>query len=93
MYYMYVLSLAVNTVTLKKKKILHLNFESVIFIRLFIVFSHFGAKYCTISCDIKMEWGDKENRIAVIALHKVGMEPNAIFKTLHTLGRGARGMF
>jgi transposase len=33
-----------------------------------------------------MEWGDKENRIAVIALHKVGMEPNAIFKTLHTLG-------
>jgi hypothetical protein len=28
--------------------------------------------YCTISCDIKMEWGDKENRIAVIALHKVG---------------------
>jgi transposase len=33
-----------------------------------------------------MEWGDKENRIAVIALHKVGMEPNAIVKTLHTLG-------
>lgn len=33
-----------------------------------------------------MEWGDKENRIAVIALHKVGMEINAIFKTLHTLG-------
>ena len=33
-----------------------------------------------------MEWGDKENRIAVIALHKVGMELNAIFKTLHTLG-------
>ena len=30
-----------------------------------------------------MEWGDKENRIAVIALHKVSMEPNAIFKTLH----------
>lgn len=27
-----------------------------------------------------------ENRIAVIALHKVGMEPNTIFKTLHTLG-------
>jgi hypothetical protein len=37
------LSLAINTVTLKNKKILHLNFESVIFIRLFIVFSHFGA--------------------------------------------------
>lgn len=33
-----------------------------------------------------MEWGDKENRIAVIALHKVDMEPKAIFKTLHTLG-------
>jgi hypothetical protein len=37
------LSLAINTVTLKNKKILHLNLESVIFIRLFIVFSHFGA--------------------------------------------------
>ena len=33
-----------------------------------------------------MEWGDKENRIAVIALHKVGMEPNTIFETLHSLG-------
>jgi hypothetical protein len=39
----YILSLAINTVTLKNKKILHLHFESVIFIRLFIVFSHFGA--------------------------------------------------
>jgi hypothetical protein len=38
-----ILSLAINTDTLKNKKILHLNFESVIFIRLFIVFSHFGA--------------------------------------------------
>jgi hypothetical protein len=38
-----ILSLAINTVTLKNKKILHLNFESVIFIRLFIVFSHYGA--------------------------------------------------
>ncbi|KAJ0175574.1 hypothetical protein K1T71_008733 [Dendrolimus kikuchii] len=27
--------------------------------------------HCTTFCDIKMEWGDKENRIAVIALHKV----------------------
>lgn len=33
-----------------------------------------------------MDWGDKENRIAVIALHKVGMQPSDIFKTLHTLG-------
>jgi hypothetical protein len=41
--YFAILSLAINTVTLKNKKILHLNFESVIFIRLFIVFSHFGA--------------------------------------------------
>jgi hypothetical protein len=40
---MSLLSLAINTVTLKNKKILHMNFESVIFIRLFIVFSHFGA--------------------------------------------------
>jgi hypothetical protein len=38
-----ILNLAINTVTLKNKKILHLNFESVFFIRLFIVFSHFGA--------------------------------------------------
>jgi hypothetical protein len=38
-----ILSVAINTVTLKNKKILLLNFESFIFIRLFIVFSHFGA--------------------------------------------------
>ncbi|CAG4952882.1 unnamed protein product [Parnassius apollo] len=35
-----------------------------------------------------MEWGVKENRIAVIALHKVGMEPSVIFKTLQKLGIG-----
>lgn len=35
-----------------------------------------------------MEWDDKENRIAVIAIYKVGMEPNTIFKTLYTLGIG-----
>ena len=33
-----------------------------------------------------MEWSDKENRIAVIALHKVGMEPSKIFKSLQRLG-------
>lgn len=33
-----------------------------------------------------MEWGVKENRIAVIALHKVGMEPSVIFQTLQKLG-------
>ncbi|CAH2092028.1 unnamed protein product [Euphydryas editha] len=33
-----------------------------------------------------MEWGVKENRIAVIALHKVGMEPPIIFQTLQKLG-------
>ncbi len=32
-----------------------------------------------------MEWGVYQNRIAVIALHKVGMEPSTIFKTLKKL--------
>ena len=33
-----------------------------------------------------MECYDKENRIAVIALDKVGMKPNTSFKILQTLG-------
>lgn len=33
-----------------------------------------------------MDWGDKENRVAVIALHKCGFEKSAIFKTLQPLG-------
>lgn len=33
-----------------------------------------------------MEWGCKENRIAIIALHKVGFAPMDIFKTLKKLG-------
>lgn len=33
-----------------------------------------------------MEWGTKENRIAVIALYKVGKEPADIFDTLKKLG-------
>ncbi|CAH2091706.1 unnamed protein product [Euphydryas editha] len=33
-----------------------------------------------------MKWGDKENRIAVIALHKVGMELSVIFQTHQKLG-------
>ena len=33
-----------------------------------------------------MEWGDKENRIAVIALYKVGKNPSEIFKILKPLG-------
>lgn len=33
-----------------------------------------------------MEWGDKENRIAVVALHKVGKCPSVIFETLKLLG-------
>ena len=32
-----------------------------------------------------MEWGDYENRVAVIALHKVGMPPPRIFATLKPL--------
>ena len=32
-----------------------------------------------------MEWSDKENRIGVIAIHKVVMEPNTIFKIPYTL--------
>jgi transposase len=32
-----------------------------------------------------MDWGVKENRIAVIALYKVGMEPSHIFETLKKL--------
>lgn len=27
-----------------------------------------------------MKWVDKENLTAVIALHKIGMEPNTIFE-------------
>ena len=75
---------------LKLNKILFLNLESVIFIRLFMGFSYFrGYIYCKIFSDIKMEWGDKENRIEIIALHKAGSylhyimqyrEPNTIFK-------------
>lgn len=33
-----------------------------------------------------MEWSDKENRIAVIALHKCNMKKGDIFKTLQPLG-------
>lgn len=33
-----------------------------------------------------MEWGDKENRIAIIALYKVGKTPSFIFDTLNPLG-------
>lgn len=33
-----------------------------------------------------MEWGDKQNRIAVVALHKCGFEKSDIFKTLKPLG-------
>ncbi|KAA5578489.1 helix-turn-helix domain-containing protein, partial [Acinetobacter baumannii] len=33
-----------------------------------------------------MEWVVKENRIAVIALHKVGMDPSVIFQTFQKLG-------
>ena len=33
----------------------------------------------------KMEWGEYENRVAVIALHKVGKSPGEIFKTLQKL--------
>lgn len=33
-----------------------------------------------------MEWSVKGNRIAVIALHKVGMEQSVIFKTRQKLG-------
>ncbi|CAH2089999.1 unnamed protein product [Euphydryas editha] len=33
-----------------------------------------------------MEWGVKENRIAVIALHKLGMEPSVMFQILQKLG-------
>lgn len=33
-----------------------------------------------------MEWSDKENRIAVIALHKCEMKKSDIFKTLQPLG-------
>ena len=32
-----------------------------------------------------MEWGCYENRVAVIALHKVGKSPGEIFKTLQKL--------
>ena len=32
-----------------------------------------------------MEWGDYENRVAVIALHKVGMPPPRIFASLKPL--------
>ena len=32
-----------------------------------------------------MEWGDYENRVAVIALHKVGKSASDIFKTLQKL--------
>lgn len=32
-----------------------------------------------------MEWGDYENRVAVIALHRVGKEPSEIFNTLKKL--------
>ncbi|UYV63812.1 WNT5B [Cordylochernes scorpioides] len=32
-----------------------------------------------------MDWGVKENRIAVIALHKVGQSPSSIFKLLQNL--------
>ena len=32
-----------------------------------------------------MEWGDYEIRVAVIALHKVGMPPPRIFATLKSL--------
>lgn len=31
-----------------------------------------------------MEWGNKEDQTAVVALHKVGMGSNTIFKNLHT---------
>lgn len=33
-----------------------------------------------------MEWGDNENRVAVVALYKCGMQPGAIFETLKKLG-------
>lgn len=33
-----------------------------------------------------MEWGDKENRIRVIALHNSDIEKSSIFKALHPLG-------
>ena len=33
-----------------------------------------------------MEWGDKENRIAIISLHKVWKTPGDIFNILKTLG-------
>lgn len=33
-----------------------------------------------------MEWGDKENRIAVVALYKCGYQKSDIFKTLKPLG-------
>lgn len=42
--------------------------------------------HCQIFCDIKMEWWDRENRITLIALNKVDMEPIKTLKILHTLG-------
>jgi len=38
-----------------------------------------------VSCRVKMEWGKKENRIAVLTLHKCGDPPTTIFKLLWKL--------
>ena len=43
------------------------------------------GKNSSIVCVIMMEWTDKENRIAVIALHKCGIERAHIFELLKLL--------
>lgn len=71
--------MAINTVTILNKQNITFEFGICYFYVIahcvFSFWGHFG----TIFCDIKMEIGDKENRIAVIAIHKGSME--AIFKT------------
>ena len=72
-------SKAINTVTIKNKQNISFEFRICHFCTiLFIVFSFWRH-------DVKMEWDDKKKRIAVIALHKVRMDPIIIFKILHYL--------
>ena len=49
-------------------------------------FLTFAPLYSKVFCDMKIEWSDKSNRVAVIALHELCMEPNTMFKIPHTLG-------
>ena len=42
-------------------------------------------QFTHVSCSVNMEWGFKENRVAVIALHKCGKSDSQIFKLLKPL--------